>query len=517
MASVKIGPSFFKKELREYSSWIWAYAREALQNCLDAPGSNAVDIAITQNSSDANDGVTVVFENNGKPMSEEILINKLLAIGESGKNFEGSVGGFGKAKVILYMAQERYTIRTGTFEVRGSGGEYELTRDLPYYDGTRSEVVISDTSVTQLTKEFTKFCLFAQWDGSITVNGEKHDCSLRKGSPRRELGFGQVYTNKSFTNRLIVRMNGIPMFWDFINLNRCVIVELNGSSLDVLTSNRDGLLMSYREELAEFIRELATDKRKALKRRSQIRYRHFSGAKYSYQGRPDFNARSIVGDVSQSIGSNSTSIPVIAISDTGNGVSNGGGMAEAAFTLDNTRIGVVQSTAGNTADDADDVPCDVVPRLASQIAEQFTIKNETELTIPNYYLPDSASFGTYARKLARIWGRLMLEMHRVFDHKDDFGIGFIFDDETTAEHEEGEFGRVYYISPAEIVTQASSNSKSFKKRFALTERNRLLAVAAHEFVHGLGYDSHDESYASKLTSVMAKVLDERKRFNWCFK
>ncbi len=80
----------------------------------------------------------------------------------------------------------------------------------------------------------------------------------------------------------------------------------------------------------------------------------------------------------------------------------------------------------------------------------------------------------------------------------------------------GRFGRVYYVSPAKIVEQSTSYSKSFKKRFKLTERNRLIMVALHEFVHGLGLSWHDEDFACKLTDMAWHVIDNRKRFNWCF-
>jgi hypothetical protein len=110
----------------------------------------------------------------------------------------------------------------------------------------------------------------------------------------------------------------------------------------------------------------------------------------------------------------------------------------------------------------------------------------------------------------------MLEMHRLFDKEGDFAIGFVFDDQVEAEWESGQFGTVYYINPAQVVEQLSSNSKSFKKRFALTERNRFLMLALHEFVHGCGCQYHDENYANKLTQMAVKVLDEKKRFTWCF-
>jgi len=70
-----------------------------------------------------------------------------------------------------------------------------------------------------------------------------------------------------------------------------------------------------------------------------------------------------------------------------------------------------------------------------------------------------------------------------------------------------------------VVEQRGSYSKSFKKRwkFDTAGKKMLLAIAAHEFVHGLGYDWHAEDFANKYTSVIGSVLADVKRFNWCYK
>jgi hypothetical protein len=151
---------------------------------------------------------------------------------------------------------------------------------------------------------------------------------------------------------------------------------------------------------------------------------------------------------------------------------------------------------------------------------EFIIKNESGMDIPDYYRPTSPDFSEYSQRLVRIWGRLMLQMHRLFDREDIFSIGFIFDSETQAEHEKSEnFGRVYYLSPAEIVEQSNSRSKSFRKRWKLDNdgKKMLLSIAAHEFVHGLGYSYHSDSFASRYTEVMGKVMANMTDFTWCYR
>ena len=209
-------------------------------------------------------GTRMIVKNDGAPMTKEILVNKLLSLGGSGKNFQGSVGGFGKAKEILYYAHKRYKIASGNHIVTGSGAGYDLAEQ-PHVNGTTSEVIIDGDWVSSLQTNVQSFAATAQWDGTLTCNGQELATNLRKGSPRRELDFGTVYTNKSFNKKLVVRIGGIPMFITYVDYPDCVLVELNGSSADVLASNRDVLRYPFCNQLDEFISEIAMNKRTAMK------------------------------------------------------------------------------------------------------------------------------------------------------------------------------------------------------------------------------------------------------------
>jgi hypothetical protein len=254
MAHVKIGPSFFRKERNEYSNHIRAFVREAGQNGIDAKGSDELIFRVW---TDSDLGTTIVrFSNNGTPMTREVLENKLLSIGESGKNFEdGAVGGMGKAKLLLYFMHAKYTIRTGNLLVEGCGGEYSIREVSDFMDGTSSEVYWNEDVTDRLAKACHWFAQYLQWHGTMYVNDQKVDTNLRKGSPRREFSWGKVYTNKSFSNTLLVRISGIPMFSRYISHKGMVVVELTGTSGDRLTSNRDGLRYEYSSELDELINQ----------------------------------------------------------------------------------------------------------------------------------------------------------------------------------------------------------------------------------------------------------------------
>ncbi len=501
--SISIGPEFFAKAKNDYASFPWALTREFFQNSMDAPGCDLIEVEIIT----VEGGVTqMTVKNNGAPMTRDILVGKLLSLGGSGKGFNGTVGGFGKAKEVLYFVHTSYQIQTGDMLVQGSGAGYNLTEGCPeVLYGTRSTIVLDRNLTGSLVEDVKRFASFAQWDGVIVLNGERLECKLKKGSPRREFEWGTVYTNKSIPNRVIVRVNGIPMFSNRTEFDRTVIIELKGASVDVLTSNRDGLLYKFEDEFDTFLTDLITNKSKALKAQNPT-YQHFGGAKFKVsKENPErrasvVNARDLVGDVA----------PVVAaFAGRSGGVPQEGGGA----VFSSGRVGVLERTFSEL------VECKQKnePSKTSVVSEFFVIKNETTLKVPDHYQPGAEQFGAYSKKLARMWGRLVIELHRMYELENEFGIGFVFSEDAEAQYEQtNRFGVVYYLNPVQIVGQSVSLSKSFKKRFALTERDRILAIAVHEFVHGLGYDSHNESYAAKLTEVFGRVLKERKRFNWCF-
>lgn len=469
---VAIGPEFFNKAFNDYADWGWALVREYFQNSADA---KSYDIHFTV-FLDGNGDTILTVRNNGTPMTREILVDKLLALGGSGKNFQGSIGGFGKAKEILYFCHQGYTIQSGNLVVTGSGAGYNIEETENHIAGTVSSITMSGDHVNRITSALCRFASYCQWDGCLYLNEQIITTSLRKGSPRREISSGLIYTNRMFPGKMIVRMGGIPMFWSHIGLNdRGVILELNGKSSDCLTANRDGLNAEYQRELNSFITSLSVDKKSALKPRG-ARYTRYAGDRFQHGTSSMLNVAQLVTTAS-------------SVTSTNSG----------AAVLANGYSGCSHSYG------------------VKKISEEFIVKNETDMLIPNHFSPGSRQFSPYSTKLVKMWGRLMLEMHRMFNKDGDFAIGFIFDESVEAEFEDGPYGTVYYINPVEIVSNTITHAtRSMKKRFKLTQKNRLLMLALHEFIHGCGYLYHDEEYSTKLTNMAWQVMEQKKRFNWCF-
>ena len=102
IARIKVDFNYFKTcAKREYTQnlpVIWI--REALQNSTDA-GAENVWIELTDDE--------ITFTDDGKGMDSNIINNKLLTLGGSQKD-AGAVGGFGKAKEVLFFCHSEWSI-----------------------------------------------------------------------------------------------------------------------------------------------------------------------------------------------------------------------------------------------------------------------------------------------------------------------------------------------------------------------------------------------------------------------
>lgn len=480
MAQVKIGPEFFAKARNDYSEWKWALIREFMQNSIDCGSSRiAVDVAHV-----AGGKTQLTVTNNGKPMTEEILVNKLLSLGSSGKDFAaGAVGGFGKAKELLYFCHRSYVIRSGSCVVEGSGAEYTLTEAKKPVKGTESTVVMEGDYVKELLNAAKLFCSLCGVNCTFVINGAEQETKLRKGAYRRDLNCGKVYTNRQLSNVMVVRIGGIPMFMSHTKFDGCVVLELDGTSSKSLTSNRDGLRYEARCEAEGFLSDLTVNKRKALKQ-PVIEYFRYDGAKIVCAGMAKQEAAHAAPAVNPD---------------------------EAGPAIDATALAASGKYGTQLITEHDRMK-------ARTLANAFIVKNETGRTVPAAYRPDSEDFCKYAYRMATIWARLMTVMHKIFEHNDEFTIGFVFSEDCLAQYEATkENGKVYFLNPVKIEDGRWTKRYEYSIGYGREDLNQIAISALHEFVHGLGYSDHDEDYAAKLTDMAGKLLGHTKELLWCYR
>lgn len=270
MATIKVGPKFFRKERDNlYTDWPTAYWREMFQNSGDA-GARRIIVGIKPLFG----GCRVSFCDNGHGMNRSVLENVFFALGETtkGESSDG-VGGFGRARILTCFAMESYTIRTQNLFVKGSASEYSIEETGVHYGGCDFEIDIADKSAESMTEALKKVLSRSQLDDIIVeVNGVRWTDWMYRRRLTRELDCGGVYVNKSQSsnNEITVRVKGLYMFDLYASTKAQVIVEIDPKkSRSILTVNRDGLHYRYQSNLTQFLAEIAIDKTSALRSRNR--------------------------------------------------------------------------------------------------------------------------------------------------------------------------------------------------------------------------------------------------------
>lgn len=541
MSHVSIGKRFLAEVRNQYEEWHDAFVREALQNCIDAPRSRNIHFLIKGMD---NGNTRVEFENDGLPMSREEIKGKLLTLGESGKEHHGTVGGFGRAKELLYFCHESFEIVSGKDRVEGSGCEYKIRKIRKALDGTRSVVEIEGDHVDALSESLIDCVRFSRYRGMITLNGMALEDRTNNGRKREwEDGEGwcNVYTNRSHEGVLLVRVGGVFMFRKSLyDYKHCVVCELT-TSHDTLTSNRDGLRSEYRWALDEFIESISTNRRSAFKPKSP-KFRRYMGARLSAPITRTF-------EVETNYAAKNAPAAWIAKPKPAK-VSEIGRRFDAEDVAEtHTLLAVDPAEPGgdvsvNLFDDLGEVaprfvaptepvaePEDATLAYGGHVAvkHDFILRNElcNSIKVPVYYDPGEAKFSSYSMWLASAWAKCMVELHALFEKPGAFSIGFIFDEDdpddgaTEGMHETRDrIGHIYYIAPCKVErvnNGVKDDSRKLVPRWTRSDKWAILSVAAHEFVHGEGYDRHNEGYANRLTDVFGEILANRTRFNHCFR
>lgn len=262
---VRVPNDYFAKAKREYRDWEFAWIREAVQNAHDA-GATTIRIQFQEKG----DELWASVEDDGCGMDEPTLINGFLTLGGSHKS-EGASGGFGYAKVILAFAHRRYEIRSNGLVVIGSGGDFRLSSGSPTRNGTMLLAVMEAEPGLRGAME-DKARLLAQFfctDAIVTLNGEelRTDDWEADYESVEELGYLQFSESEDGYSELWIRVNGLPMFrWNHYGERKGFrgAIDLEGDSLAMLTSNRDGLVSAVNAKLQAVIRKLA-DQRETLR------------------------------------------------------------------------------------------------------------------------------------------------------------------------------------------------------------------------------------------------------------
>ena len=332
---LEVGIEFLTNAIDAYENWQEVWWREAIQNSVDA-GATKIELGCIKQK----DGTVKVWcDDNGRGMSQEILVKIFFALGRSGKKGldEGgkpTIGGFGKAKEVLILPWIDFIIHTKDIVARAIPLSERTRKNFARLfktdnrQGTRLEVIMPGDKCTnaRLAIQLLQKCYLPNIN--ITIEGDGIDkdnpntvkkysveANLKQGRtigwfPNKEntiakLHFEKPDPNKKFaidkisektrmifayqnpnSESIIVRSGGVKMFevplpYSIQGMGTLIIELVPRKDVkprDVFTDNRDGFRdRDIKRAIAEFISNTEKERERALIEQSCVFTQVFEG------------------------------------------------------------------------------------------------------------------------------------------------------------------------------------------------------------------------------------------------
>ncbi len=489
MPTIEIGPQFFEKERDNlYSDPERAFCREYLQNSLDA-GATRIDFNI-RNLAPEGSGAFITVRDNGCGMTREVLEKVFFSLGATTKAGSGTVGGFGRARILTCFSMQSYYIRTGKMFVSGKGASYDIKEKERDFKGCKFSVIWPNKTMADL-----KICLLdvlshSDMAANVYVNGEKFKNWLRTYNEARTLDCGSVWLNKSQPSNgvITIRVKGLWMFNISTSFKHQVVVEVNPSkSRDILTANRDSMHWAYQSNLTSWVRELDIDKKSAL-RDMKLEKTIVKGTGFIRSDNKKKEDKVQAPDRDIKVEPQRRAAALLLP-----GAISCREVESPRYTFGKSMPTVV--VVVNTRD----------KRILS-VVDNFNPENWVEKVkkVKGNQMPYRKG-GNYM-KLLVAWQAACAEAvnaYMQYEEMDQLSwvVGWTFSDDAQAEHEtihlEGEEGHAFYLNPV--------NSDG-NLRFNLTRREHrmaMIALAKHEVAHAK-VSAHNEDFSTLHTAIDAR-------------
>jgi len=259
------GDYFARIAAKEYADDAgMALVREFAQNSADAKASNVAFTFGTEN-------VLTVFDD-GKGADAKTIRERILTPLGTLKE-EGSVGGFGKAKELLFFGNPSWTIRSRDVRVTGSFlSVTSFETGLPAQAGFTVTVTLPPGLWTAARRAALPFLAASERPGVTWVlDGMAVPVVVTKGRRCvKDFGFAKAYLDKdSKTDSYIyLRTGGLLTSRRYgyqpSEVGR-IVIELVGASSELLTPARDWFRsMQHRQTVESWLNALVTDYRRTL-------------------------------------------------------------------------------------------------------------------------------------------------------------------------------------------------------------------------------------------------------------
>lgn len=499
---IEVPPDYFARTAaRDYSDDAgMAVIREFAQNAADA-GATRVSFTF-------DNGILTVMDN-GKGCDartvREVLLNPLASQKDA-----GSVGGFGKAKELLYLANPLWTIRTRDVFVKGSCMQVqEFTTGLAHEAGFIAAVQLPEGLYAAAQREAKYFLQRSERPGvEWLLNGAPVLCGVTR--PRRavkDFGFCRAYVDRDVKgdSYVYLRTQGLltSVRWGGhdAQVGR-VIIELTGNSVDLLTPARDWFRStSHRAQVESWLNQLVVNARRTLadEQGDEILFEDFevvedaapAVAAAPVEGAPKASTRAFVpstGGIEASV-SFRAAVPADAMPDEATVTAVGAALAE-ALTEAQGAAPAASPALRPAPRRADGFDMGLMPRLDGVKRVVVHTGGKAQAKVAMRWLKKNSA--TASKALAAWTSAVRVVAQRAGLPVD--AVGFTFSEQAEAEFvraKNGRFGMM--LNPTKI---------DLSDEFAADE---LLDRALHEAAHLCSPGGHDESFVCAEAALRRKA------------
>lgn len=244
----------------------------------------AVVREFAQNSTDAG-ATTVAFEFSGRGVGARLKVTdngagcdadrvrKSLLTPLGSAKGPDAIGGFGKAKELLYFSNPSWSIKTRDVRVEGSFltvKRFEAGHE--HFAGFEAEVALPDKLHTAAWNQASRFLAASERPGVRWVlNGSIYDCMVKRAKRcTKDFGFAKAYVDPTVTDdsTIYLRTGGLltaTRYGHHGSLVGRVLLELTGASSELLTPARDWFRADEHRRIVEsWLNALVTDARQTL-------------------------------------------------------------------------------------------------------------------------------------------------------------------------------------------------------------------------------------------------------------
>ena len=463
VAKIVIGSDYFRKNARsDYASPLpFVWIREAIQNSIDA---GATEIKIST------EGNNITFSDNGCGMDLDTLTHKLLTLGGTKKE-SGSVGGFGKAKEVLFFSWDKWFIdtsldgRTRYFISESMIGNepIKVYKDENKDIGTVIGITIDDTSfggVHNWEETFEEYIGFCTTKCKIYINDEEVSTyKLNKKPKMSKPSFNLIVDNSREHDEVLIRVNGILMHTRYVGdlkTNNTFVIELLGDTQSLLSGNRDGLEYSFRRGIDTLIDNIIINPKSLSQEPIVSQINSYAGIDVGFD--VSYEVSEIIADCTKC------------------GITNFMKARKMVAIKKFDFLEELETIMNHNSENIGPLGYEFVVKRDGRKKPNIKIDGKRVQTILNY------------------WTNTILKLCKDNEYENNIGVGLTFGDKTVAELSTINNKIYFLVNPNHIGKISGSLELGIE----------LFLVAAHEFSH-LYIVDHNEMFSSRLAALSRQL------------